>query len=385
MSHKSFTDEGNKTHKPRILCVDDEPHNLSLMEALLSPDGYEVVSAVNGEEALEIIRTEQIDICLLDVMMPGLDGFEVCRLIKSDEERANIPVIMITAHGDMEKRIQGTEAGAEDFISKPFDSTEVLARVKMLLHAKSQNERRSKTFSEGLVVSARKASDADIRNFARRVIEMEDELRKKVVSELQDKIASNLTAIGINLALMSGETEHHYPKQLHKYVQHTCQSLTEISRSLRDIVNGLRPSALDDFGLLPALRWYADDFSKQTGIAVFFEADEHFPRLKEEKETALFRIAQEALMNAAKHAETLIVTIKLHLDGTVIELAVVDEGKGRTAASSSPVQEGSGWGMKIMRARAELIGGQLFVVSVPENGTVVSVLLPILEQEEKMN
>ena len=385
MSHKSFTDEGNKTHKPRILCVDDEPHNLSLMEALLSPDGYEVVSAVNGEEALEIIRTEQIDICLLDVMMPGLDGFEVCRLIKSDEERANIPVIMITAHGDIEKRIQGTEAGAEDFISKPFDSTEVLARVKMLLHAKSQNERRSKTFSEGLVVSARKASDADIRNFARRVIEMEDELRKKVVSELQDKIASNLTAIGINLALMSGETEHHYPKQLHKYVQHTCQSLTEISRSLRDIVNGLRPSALDDFGLLPALRWYADDFSKQTGIAVFFEADEHFPRLKEEKETALFRIAQEALMNAAKHAETLIVTIKLHLDGTVIELAVVDEGKGRTAASSSPVQEGSGWGMKIMRARAELIGGQLFVVSVPENGTVVSVLLPILEQEEKMN
>jgi len=379
MTHKSFTDEDNKTHKPRILCVDDEPHNLILMEALLSPDGYEVVSAVNGEEALEIIRTEQIDICLLDVMMPGLDGFEVCRLIKSDEERANIPVIMITAHGDMEKRIQGTEAGAEDFISKPFDSTEVLARVKMLLHAKSQNERRSKTFSEGLVVSARKASDADIRNFARRVIEMEDELRKKVVSELQDKIASNLTAIGINLALMSGETEHHDPKQLHKNVQHTCQSLTEISRSLRDIVNGLRPSALDDFGLLPALRWYADDFSKQTGIAVFFEADEHFPRLKEEKETALFRIAQEALMNAAKHADTPIVTIKLHNDGTVIELAVVDEGKGRTAASSSPVQEGSGWGMKIMRARAELIGGQFFVVSVPENGTVVSVLLPILE------
>ena len=84
-------------------------------------------------------------------------------------------------------------------------------------------------------------------------------------------------------------------------------------------------------------------------------------------------------MNAAKHADTPIVTIKLHHDGTVIELAVVDEGKGRTAASSSSVQEGSDWGMKIMRSRAESIGGQFFVVSVPESGTVVSVLLPIRE------
>ncbi len=379
MSHNSFTDEGNSTKKTKILCVDDEPQNLILMEALLSPGGYEIVSAAGGAEALEIIRTEQIDICLLDVMMPGLDGFEVCRLIKSDEERTNIPVIMITAHGDMEKRIQGTEAGAEDFISKPFDSTEVLARIKMLLHAKSQNERRFKTLSAGLEVSARKASDADIRNFARRVIEMEEQLRKKVVSELQDKIASNLTAIGINLTLMSGERAVHEPKHFHTNVQQAYQSITEVSRSLRCIMDGLRPQILDDFGLLPALRWYADDFSKQTGITVLIEADEHFPRLKEEKETALFTIAQEALMNAAKHADTPTVTIKLHHDGTVIELAVVDEGKGRTAASSSPVQEGSGWGMKIMRARAELIGGQFFVVSVPENGTVVSVLLPILE------
>jgi len=364
MSHKSFTDEGVITKKTKILCVDDEPQNLILMEALLSPDGYDVVSASNGEEALEIIRTEQIDICLLDVMMPGLDGFEVCRLIKSDEERSNIPVIMLTAHNDMEKRIQGTEAGAEDFISKPFDIAEVLARIKMLLHTRSQNERRSMNHD-------------DISNYARRFIEMEDELRKKVASELQEEIASKLTAIGINLALISDETADHNQKYFHKNVQYACQSITEMSRSLRGIVDGLRPSALDDFGLLPALRWYADDFSKQTGIAVLIEADEHFPRLKEAKETALFRIAQEALMNAAKHAETPIVTIKLHNDGTVIELAVVDEGKGRTAASS-PVQEGSGWGMKIMRARAELIGGQFFVVSIPENGTVVSVLLPIL-------
>ena len=127
--------------KARILCVDDEPLNLSLLEAMLSPWGYDVVLAVNGPEALEKIRTERIDICLLDVMMPEMDGFEVCLRIKSDDLHRSIPVVMITSYADMENRIRGIEAGAEDFISKPFESAEVLARIKMLLRVKSLNDR----------------------------------------------------------------------------------------------------------------------------------------------------------------------------------------------------------------------------------------------------
>jgi formate hydrogenlyase transcriptional activator len=126
----------------RILCVDDGPLNLSLLEAMLSPRGYQVIAAANGPQALEKIKTERIDICLLDVSMPGMDGFEVCRRIKSDELSRNIPVVMITSYADMDNRIRGIEAGAEDFISKPFDSAEVLARIKMLLEVKSLNDRR---------------------------------------------------------------------------------------------------------------------------------------------------------------------------------------------------------------------------------------------------
>jgi C4-dicarboxylate-specific signal transduction histidine kinase len=132
----------------RILCVDDEPLNLSLLGAMLSPRGYDVVSAVNGPEALEKIQTERIDICLLDVMMPGMDGFEVCRRIKSDDLHRNIPVVMITSHTDTENRIRGIEAGAEDFISKPFDSAEVLARIKMLLHVKLLNDRLNSAYHD---------------------------------------------------------------------------------------------------------------------------------------------------------------------------------------------------------------------------------------------
>lgn len=120
--------------------MDDEPANLILLEAMLSPLGYDVVTATNGPEALQEIRTRKIDICLLDVQMPGIDGYEVCRRIKSDKVHGNIPVIMVTSFNDRKNRICGIEAGAENFIAKPFDIAEVIARVKMLLHVKSLDD-----------------------------------------------------------------------------------------------------------------------------------------------------------------------------------------------------------------------------------------------------
>jgi len=132
--------ENNVTPTARVLCVDDEPKNLGLLEAMLLPRGYDVVFASSGLEALEKIKTEQIDICLLDVIMPGMDGFEVCRSIKADDLYRNIPVVMITSYTGSAHRTLGIEAGAEDFISKPFDRFEVLARIKMLLAVKSLND-----------------------------------------------------------------------------------------------------------------------------------------------------------------------------------------------------------------------------------------------------
>lgn len=127
--------------RPRILCVDDESQNLKLLGAVLMPEGYDVIEARNGTEALNIIRTERVDVVLLDVMMPGMDGFEVCRQIKGDKKCRNIPVVMITALTAKADRIKGIEAGAEEFLSKPFDQTEVLARVNMLLKIKGLNDK----------------------------------------------------------------------------------------------------------------------------------------------------------------------------------------------------------------------------------------------------
>jgi DNA-binding response OmpR family regulator len=121
-----------KRSVPRILCVDDDSLNLALLDAMLTPLDYEVVQAASGAEALELLAAQRFDLCLLDVMMPGIDGFEVCRRIKTGGQR-QIPVVMLTAYSAKEHRVKGIEAGADDFISKPLDAAEVLARVKMLL------------------------------------------------------------------------------------------------------------------------------------------------------------------------------------------------------------------------------------------------------------
>ncbi|MDD5232094.1 MAG: response regulator [Syntrophales bacterium] len=122
--------------KPRILCVDDEKANLLLLQAVLTPRGYDVVQARSGREALEAVQEQPIDLALLDVMMPEMDGYTVCRRIKSDSAKQYIPVVMVTALTSKQDKIRGIEAGAEDFISKPFDQQEVLARISMLLKMK---------------------------------------------------------------------------------------------------------------------------------------------------------------------------------------------------------------------------------------------------------
>jgi len=126
--------------KSIILVVDDQPVNTELLEAHLVPQGYEVVKAVSGEEALKILSNNQIDLVLLDVMMPRMSGFEVLEKIRADEKTRLIPVVMVTVLKETEDRVKALEAGCDDFISKPFNRHELLARVKSLLRIKSLHE-----------------------------------------------------------------------------------------------------------------------------------------------------------------------------------------------------------------------------------------------------
>ena len=119
----------------RVLVVDDQPPNIRLLEAILTPRGYDVRAASSGQEALDAIDEHDVDLVLLDIVMPGMDGYEVCREIRERPASAYLPVVMVTASGD-EQKIKALEAGADDFLTKPINQSELLARVASLARIK---------------------------------------------------------------------------------------------------------------------------------------------------------------------------------------------------------------------------------------------------------
>jgi len=157
----------------RVLVVDDILSNVKLLEAKLTAEYFEVVTAGNGEQALAKVAAEMPDIVLLDVMMPGMDGFEVCRRIKANSKTAHIPVVMVTALDQPSDRVSGLEAGADDFLTKPVDDTALFARVRSLVRLKTMTDelrmREETGQSMGLVDESREMVEPDPSGRRRRV------------------------------------------------------------------------------------------------------------------------------------------------------------------------------------------------------------------------
>lgn len=146
-----------------MLIVDDIPTNVRLMEARLSAEYFDVVTASSGREALAACETGDIDIILLDVMMPEMDGFEVCRRLKADHRYAHIPILMITALDQPSDRVRGLEVGADDFLTKPVDDVQLMARVKSLVRLKALTDElraRARTGQEIAIEDALRAMDS---------------------------------------------------------------------------------------------------------------------------------------------------------------------------------------------------------------------------------
>lgn len=161
------------TMKPEILIVDDDPTNLKMMKAQVGYFGYECLTASSGISAISIIKESSPDLILLDVMMPDMNGFEVCKHLKGKEKTRHIPIILLTALDDKESKIKGIEAGADDFISKPPDHNELIARIRSLINVKHLNNNLA-SFENILfsIANAVEAKDRYTRGHIKRVADL---------------------------------------------------------------------------------------------------------------------------------------------------------------------------------------------------------------------
>jgi DNA-binding response OmpR family regulator len=134
-----------ETAKGRILIVDDDPHAVEILTRMLGREGYACLSATGGVAALELLQQQAVDVILLDVMMPGMDGLQVCERLRQDEIMRRIPVILLTAKDDMETRSQGMTLGVSEYLTKPINRRELFTRIEAQLHAREIDRKLSET------------------------------------------------------------------------------------------------------------------------------------------------------------------------------------------------------------------------------------------------
>ena len=229
-------------------------------------------------------------------------------------------------------------------------------------------------------ITDRKRSEEAARNDARRrralttrLAEVEEAERKRVVQELHDQIGQNLTALGINLSMMLPQVTDSETNSVHSRLTDCVALVEQTTEGIRNLMADLRPPVLDDYGLLAAVRWYGDQLTSRTGIAVIIEGEDLNPRLPPPVETSLFRIIQEALTNVVKHALVSQVTVAVQSKSETLRLTIADEGAGFDHSQLAGPHDRLGWGLMTMTERAEAMGARFFVNSRPGYGTQIVV------------
>ena len=338
------------------------------LEALLSPEGHQLVFANSGAEGLAHATELSPDLVLLDLMMPDMSGFDVCRALRESPQRAEVPIILVTSLDDRASRLRGIEAGADDFITKPFDGVELRTRVRSILRLNRYRR----------LLDERRDAEAAQRRYTERyvalslrLLEVQENERRAIARELHDEIGQTLTAL--KATVKRGQSG---PLEGREGRLNEAESLVnELLGRVRELALDLRPQLLDDLGLLPALEWLFARHSTRTGVQVDFKQVGLDRRLPAEVETAAYRIAQEALTNVTRHAAAQKITVRLWLEDDALALQAEDRGRGFDADTA--LRAGRSSGLSGMRDRVDLLGGEFKIESAPGHGTSLLARLPL--------
>jgi NO-binding membrane sensor protein with MHYT domain/two-component sensor histidine kinase len=209
-----------------------------------------------------------------------------------------------------------------------------------------------------------------------RLVDTEEAERRRLSRELHDRVGQNLTALGINLDIMKTQLADGDRAWLQARLDDSMALVNSTTDVIEDVMSELRPSMLDDFGLLPALQWYAQEFAQRTGIKVTVSGVEPERRLPPETEIALFRIAQEALNNAAKHARAAHIELELEQLNDDYVVAITDDGVGFDPEVASAGTARQGYGLGLMKERAQTIAARFELSAAPGAGTRITIRVP---------
>lgn len=364
----------------KLLVVDDVQTNVLLLKALLGKEGYGILVANNGQEALEVIRNENPDLILLDVMMPGMDGFEVAERLKSEEFRCEIPIIFLTALDDTQSIVNGFKLGVGDFISKPFRKEELMVRIKHQLS----------------LVAARRIIEEKNEEL-RKTIAGRDKMYSVIAHDLRSPMAS--MKMLLNTIMMSVEKDKIDPD-----IFDMLEMSNKTSEEVFSLLDNLLKWTKSQLGKLTVIPQKLDISGLADGVVEVMNSVaevKHIKLIRTDHESffvyvdieMIKSILRNLISNAVKFSNPdseIKVGIKAE-DGKVI-VSVTDSGKGikkedqhkllkdsthfTTYATNS--EEGSGLGLLLCRDFARKNGGELWFESEENLGSVFSFSLPQL-------
>jgi signal transduction histidine kinase len=365
----------NVTTPAEILVVEDTPASLELLADLLTTAGYAVRPAQDGRMALRSAQARPPDLILLDIRMPGIDGYEVCRRLKAEARTRDVPVIFLSALRDTGDKLRAFEFGAVDYIAKPYQPDEVLARVRThvelhRLQSRLEDLVRERTARLQEADASLRTSQAQLQELAGFLQTVREEERARIARELHDELGQALTALRIDIAWFRGkcgalgQPAAERATAAHALVERSIDALRRISE-------GLRPGMLDVLGLAAAIEHHVAQFEERTGIACRLAMNREEFEVDEHQAIAIFRIIQEALTNITRHAGASQTSVQVEEGEDGIRLRVEDDGRG----FSLPTGKKS-FGLLGMQERAKILGGRVDIDSREGGGTRIEAHFP---------